>query len=73
MSRRLTMTSVNAYLTVIAGYGSRDLLAELRGRPPLWSSRPRGWATTPEIAADVAALAERRGFLVVHNEAGEVA
>jgi hypothetical protein len=69
--RRLTVTTVNAHMVVVGGYGARDLLCELRGRPPMWSSRPRGWVTQPHHIPDMQALAENRGFEVVHTDGGE--
>ena len=67
---RLYVTPVNRSLTVLTGYGSRELVVEIRnGRPPMWSSSPRGWAVQPSTADDVVALAESRGFLVVIREA----
>lgn len=71
--KRLTVINVNASMTVISGYGSRDLITEIRGgKPPMFSSRPRGYAVQPSTADDVIALAERRGFLVV-VKSGDVA
>lgn len=56
---------VNANCAFVSGYGSRELLTELRGgRPPIWSSICRGWATTPATASDFIAVAERRGAVV---------
>ena len=67
--RRLTVTPVNASLTVLNGPGVRDVVTEIRRKPPCWSSRPRGWAVMPSTAADVVALCESRGWLVVVEEA----
>ncbi|TYL55755.1 hypothetical protein FXB39_00665 [Nocardioides sp. BGMRC 2183] len=64
-TRRLTVTKVSPSCDVVSGYGSRELVTEVRGRPPMWSSRPRGWVVQPKTSADVIALAESRGFEVV--------
>lgn len=69
--RRLTITTVTPSLAVVSGYGSRDLVTELRGRAPMFSSNPRGWVIQPASIADLTALAELRGFYVVLEE-GEV-
>ncbi|RHW27825.1 hypothetical protein D0Z08_05875 [Nocardioides immobilis] len=73
MQRRLTIVAVNANMTVVSGYGARDLITELRSRPPMWSSRPRGWVIQPSTLPDLIALAEHRGFQVVHEDSGEAA
>ena len=64
---------VNDNLAVVTGWGSRELLVEMRGRQPTWSSRPRGWAVQPHTARDLVALAEIRGFDVAWQEGGDVA
>lgn len=48
----------------VKGYGSRDLLTELRGRPPVWSTLTRAWVTQPQTARDLVAVAESRGYAV---------
>jgi hypothetical protein len=48
----------------VSGYGSREMLTELRGRPPVWSSLTRAWVTQPRTAKDLIAVAESRGYLV---------
>ena len=59
--KRLTVKFINAHCATVTGYGSRDLLTEMRGgRAPVWSAR--GWVTVPDTAADLIAIAERRGF-----------
>lgn len=70
MGRRLTITTVTPALAVVTGYGSRELVAELNGRPPMWCSNPRGWVIQPHGIADLSALADVRGF-DVHVEKGE--
>lgn len=53
----------------ISGYGSRDLIIGITGRPPLWLSRTRVWTATYRTGLDVIAAAESRGFDVVLREA----
>lgn len=61
----LTVTFVNDWCAVLTGPAARRLLVNLRGgRAPVWSSRPRGWATTPDVARDALALAQARGIRV---------
>lgn len=64
--RRLTVTFTgNKHCAYVSGHGSRELLTELRGRPPLWSSLSRAWATTARTARDLVAVAESRGYEVI--------
>lgn len=52
------------------GYGSRELLAEVSGRVPVWGPRVRAWHCQPSTSADAMALAESWGWRVeVINEA----
>lgn len=64
MTRRLTVTFVTRSHAVLRGYGSRALIEELRGHPPVWSSTYRGWHCQPKTARNVVALAEMRGYQV---------
>lgn len=67
MTRGRTITiSIESPLCVyIRGYGSRELLTQLRGRSPIWSSTKRAWVTREQTARDLAALAEIRGHTVI--------
>lgn len=67
MSRRvLTITFETPSCALVSGYGSRELLTELRnGRPPVWATRARAWVTQPATAKDIIAMAEMRGYDVV--------
>lgn len=72
--RRLVVTHVNRNLTVVGGYGSRELVTEFRnGRHPLWSRNPRGWVIQSQNAADLIAMAEECGYDVVLEDAGDAA
>lgn len=62
MRRVITVVVVNRVLAVVSGHGSRDLLTTVRGRTPMWSSRPRGWVTQPSTVPDLTAVAERQGY-----------
>lgn len=62
--RRLKVTIEGKHAAFVRGHGSRELLTELRGRPPVWSSLTRAWNTTEETARDLIAIAERRGYVV---------
>jgi hypothetical protein len=63
--RRLRVTFENKHCAYVSGYGSRDLLTELRGRPPIWSTLSRAWVTTERTARDLIAVAESRGYEVL--------
>jgi hypothetical protein len=62
VTRRLTIKVENKHCALVNGYGSRDMLTELLGKPPLWSTISRSWVTTERTAKDLVAVAERRGF-----------
>lgn len=65
MARRtLYAAEVGPCTAYIKGYGSRELLIDVRGRAPLWWVRGRAWVTTPQTLADVIAIAETRGYVV---------
>ena len=66
--RTLAVTLVNRNMATVSGHGSRELLTELSGRPPVWSVLSRAWVTQPRRARDLIALAESRGFLVTVTE-----
>lgn len=65
MTRRIEVTFENRDCAFVAGYGARELLTEMRGRPPIWSTLTRAWCTTEQTARDLIAIAERRGYEVV--------
>ena len=56
-----TSTPMAAY---VKGYGTRELLTELRGRAPVWATRQRAWCVTERTARDLIAVAESRGIAV---------
>lgn len=70
MSRRvLNVVLVNQNCAYVSGYGSRELITEIRfGRPPVWSAVGRAWVTTPDTARAVIAVAETRKFDVIVTE-----
>lgn len=69
-ARSLTITFVNPHCAYVSGYGSRAMLTELRGRPPVWATRCRAWVTTEATARDLIAVAEARGYgVVIRQEA----
>lgn len=63
--RRLEVEFVNASCAYVRGYGTRDLITELRGRPPVWATLSRAWVCQPTTARDVIAIAESRGYEVL--------
>lgn len=69
MSRRLYVTlDPRGVWGEVSGYGSRDLIVELRGRPPVYNSHTRAWCVQDSTARDIIAAAEARGFEVVVTE-----
>ena len=61
MSRHVEVEFVNRNLALVRGYGTRELLTELTGRPPVREVRSRAWVTTPDRARSLVALLEYRG------------
>lgn len=48
----------------LKGFGSRELIIDVRRRAPLWAVRHRAWCLMPSSLADVIAFAETRGYFV---------
>lgn len=65
MTRVFIVRFVNDNMATISGHASRELLTEMRGRPPIWSTLSRGWVTTPRTARDAVAIAESRRYEIV--------
>ena len=63
--RTLTLAFVTSSCAYVRGYGARDLITELRRRPPVWATRARAWVVQPHTAKDLIALAEQRGYDIV--------
>lgn len=63
-ARVLHVCFVNDSCAYLRGYGSRELLTELRGRPPMYGTRVRAWHTQPQTARDAIAVAESRRWPV---------
>ena len=65
MGRRvLEVAHVSPSCDYWRGHGSRELLAEVSGRSPLWGSRVRAWHCQPQTSAEAFALAQSRGWHV---------
>lgn len=64
MRRHIVITFETQSCAYVRGYGSRALIEELRGRPPVWATRSRAWAVQPKTARDLVSLAETRGYAV---------
>lgn len=65
MSRQIVVTFETPACAYVRGHGSRELIKELRGRPPVWAALSRAWSVQPGTARDLVSLAETRGFNVV--------
>lgn len=66
MSRRPTITVVlDGYSSLVRGYGSRDMVQAVTGRPPTYSSVRKGWSCQEDTARDVIAVAEARNCDIV--------
>lgn len=59
---------VNRNCAYVSGYGARELITEIAGRVPTYSSLGKAWCVQPHTALDVQALAERRGYAVTITE-----
>lgn len=65
MARRVLEVELAGMGSLVRGYGARELIIDLTGRPPMWSSIRRGWSLQESTARDVVAAAESRGYDVV--------
>lgn len=64
-SRRVLEVELAGCASLIRGYGSRDLVEQITGHPPLWVRSQRGWSVQEHTARDVVGLAESRGYDIV--------
>lgn len=64
MARVMYAAFVTPSCAYVRGWGSRELLTEIRGRTPMFGTRVRAWATQPHTARDLIAVAEARGIRV---------
>jgi hypothetical protein len=71
MSRRLEVEFLTPSCAHVRGYGSRDLLTELRGRAPVRGTLAKAWVTQPHVARDLLAICQARGIDVDVTEAGQ--
>ncbi|GAB3253201.1 hypothetical protein GCM10027425_12300 [Alteromonas gracilis] len=63
MKRRIIHVRIESSVCAfVRGHGSRELLTDLRGRPPVWSVTEKSWCVQERTARDVIALAESRGY-----------
>lgn len=65
MSRRVLEIELAGCASLVRGYGSREILETITGRPPLWVRTARAWSCQEQTARDVVSLAERQGYDVV--------
>lgn len=72
-ARNLRIDIVSPSCAYVSGHGSREMLTELRGRPPIWVSGRRAWVTQEHTARDLIAVAESRGYLVLLGQRGGAA
>jgi hypothetical protein len=61
MARHVHIRFVTPSLALVSGYGTREMLTELTGRPPVYATRSRGWVVQPHRARDLVAILEHRG------------
>ena len=61
MSRRVGFRFLTPSCALVNGYGTREMLTELTGRPPVWAATSRGWVIQPHRARDLIAILEHRG------------
>lgn len=65
MTRRTLEVELAGCASLVRGYGSREFLETITGRPPLWVRTARAWSCQEKTARDVVSLAERNGYDVV--------
>ena len=65
MGRRVIEVELAGMGSLVRGHGSRELIIDVTGRAPMWSSVSRGWSLQETTARDVVAAAESRGYDVV--------
>jgi hypothetical protein len=65
MSRQIVVTFETPSCAYVRGHGSRTMLEELRGRPPVWATISRAWCVQPKTARDLVCLCEARGLEVI--------
>ncbi len=65
MRRRVLEVEFDGVGSLMRGHGSRELIAEVVGRPPVWRTLAHGWSVQEHTARDVVALAEERGYDIV--------
>ena len=63
--RRVLDAELNGCASLVKGPGSRELVIEVSGRAPVWSSVRRGWSLQEHTARDVIAAAEARFYDIV--------
>lgn len=68
--RQLRVRIVSSCCAYVRGYGARQLLTELRGRVPMYSTSRAAWVVQERTARDLIAIAESRGYSIV-LEGGE--
>ena len=61
MSRHVEIRFVSPSCALVNGYGTREMLTELTGRPPVWATVSRGWSVQPNRARDLIAALENHG------------
>jgi hypothetical protein len=61
MSRHVEIRFASPSCALVSGTRVRELLTNLTGRPPVWSTISRGWVTQPHHARDLVAILEHRG------------
>ena len=61
MSRHVYFRFLNASCALVNGHGTREMLTEMMGRPPVWATVSRGWVVQPRRARDLVANLEHRG------------
>lgn len=64
MIRRAEIEFVNPSLALVRGWGTREALTDLKGRPPVYARRERAWVAQPKTAGDLIVLLEQDGYEV---------
>lgn len=62
--KRAEIDFINPSLALVRGWGTREALTDLKGRPPVYARRERAWVAQPKTARDLIVLLEQDGYEV---------
>lgn len=71
MSRTIKIAIEGPHTAFVSGYEIRDVITELKGRPPVWAQKERAWCVSEATAMDVLAICEQRNWNIVLTGSAE--